>query len=426
LLVAALATVRAGRLGFLSPFVLFMGGGVLYILPVALTLLFDGVLTWERKFNTTVLIDAIWLSVAALVAATFGFVIGMSDRRRPRPFPQVFSRWNPVAVSVVGWGLIIYGILTVSIAIILVGGPAVLTDSQYGHRYLLLRGLGPLLSGLTAVIIGGSILFLSGLRRGRPRTTIAVAVLVLGALAVWTMILESRSALVQMMLVFLIIRHTSGRRLRALGIVAIAVLLLTGGMLFGYARGAAAHLGDLPFWVFNPANHEFGAAIGTVADIIHHVPAAIDYRYGLTYLSAPGVLVPLFLWPGRPLAPGEWYVATLYPNVWMSGGAYAFSPVAEAYLNFGIGGVLIVFCLLGIAIARLERRLALYDVLPPWVSIAYALFAPYIILFSRLDSVTVLKSFVVLTLFPMLLSAATTRILVQAAGGRSLNSRPVA
>jgi hypothetical protein len=92
-----------------------------------------------------------------------------------------------------------------------------------------------------------------------------------------------------------------------------------------------------------------------------------------------------------------WYVQRLYPDVADRGGAYAFSPVAEAFLNFGAPGVVITFLMLGIVLAWLDWSVD-QPRLPLWRAVGYALTLPWIVLFARLDFATFIKSFGLLTL----------------------------
>ena len=418
---AALARhVRHSRLGLLSPFAVFMGSGLMYMAPMAFTLLVGGVLIQEREIRPYPLTRAAWICGWAMFAAWTGYAAVRSHAPAAKPFSRFFSSWQPTAAKLVAWGLIAMGGGLLLYLVVAVIGLGTLLQSTYGGRYVLLRGMGPLMSGLSMLTIGGVILYAEDVRRGR--TLMSVGMLVaLAALVVWTGVLESRSALVQAVVAFLVVRHASGRRVRTFVFVLMGTALMAGGIVLSLVRGLGSlqHAREVPRYAYNPANNEFGSPLVTVSEIVEFIPARQEYRLGSTYLMVAANMVPLALWPGRPHAPSEWYSATFYPSYFESGGGFAFSPVAEAYLNFGYAGVALVFLLIGGAVATVERKFELYESLPPWVGVSYALIVPWLVIFFRLDLTSFVKSYLLLTLVPMLLVAVVAKLLVRM-GARGL------
>jgi hypothetical protein len=167
--------------------------------------------------------------------------------------------------------------------------------------------------------------------------------------------------------------------------------------------------GAVPLFVANPANGEFGSTIPTLADVHANVPDAEPFALGASYLDAIGVTVPRFIWPDRPMAAGEWYAAHFYPERWETGGAYGFSPVAEAYWNFGIFGVLLIPFVFGVALRWWEDQRMVTRRQPNLGTLAYVLAIPWLAFSWRLDAASVVKNYLVLTLIPALalLAAAT-------------------
>ncbi len=85
----------------------------------------------------------------------------------------------------------------------------------------------------------------------------------------------------------------------------------------------------------------------------------INYKYGYTYYKAFESLV-------RPIfqnyeALSTWYVKNYHYDVYIKGGGFAFSSIVEAYLNFGIFGVAIVFFLFGFFVKKIEYRVHLFN-----------------------------------------------------------------
>jgi hypothetical protein len=423
---AVLAT--GSSLGLFSPFLLFVISGLLYSVPTGLTLLLHGTLVADRPFNEAEMRNAAWVTACALTAATAAYAVLRGVRLQARPFGRFLSRYEPVSAAVVAWVLIGSGALALAVLLVRVGGPGALAGARYGERYRMLRGLGPLLMGLQACTVGGGMLYLGALRRGNARRAALILLLLLGGLALWTSLMESRAALVQAMVLLLVIRQTSRRPLRTATVVALATSLVLLGIYVslrrGTPRGIQIRVAEVPGWLYNPANTEFGAAQVTVADITAAVPARVGYRYGGTYLSAAAVAVPSLLWPGRPLATGEWYASDFYPGVWEVGGAFAFSPVAEAWLNLGMAGVWLAFAVIGAALAWLERKLLQYEQLPGWVSLAFGLAAPFLITFFRLDLASLLKGYLLVTCLPLLAALLAAHLLEGALLHRPVRALP--
>ncbi|HEX6751243.1 MAG TPA: O-antigen polysaccharide polymerase Wzy [Longimicrobium sp.] len=417
---AVVLHVRRSQLGLLAPFTVFMGSGLMYMAPMAFTLLVGGVLLQDREIRPYALTRAAWICGWAMLAAWTGYALVRSHAPPVKPFSRFFSTWQPTAAKLVAWGLIFMGGGLLLYLVVAVIGLGTLLQSTYGGRYVLLRGLGPLTSGLSMLTIGGVILYADDVRRGRTLLSVGMVV-TLALLVLWTGILEMRGSLVQAAMAFLVVRHVSGRRVRTLTFAVIVVALMGGGIVLSLVRGGGslARLREVPVAVYNPANNEFGSPLGTVSEIVEFIPSRVEYRLGSTYLMVAANMVPLVLWPGRPLAPSEWYSATFYPSYFESGGGFAFSPVAEAYLNFGYAGVVLVFLLIGGAVAVVERKFELYDALPPWVGVSYALVVPWLVIFFRLDMTSFVKSYLLLTLMPMLLVALVAKLLVRM-GARGL------
>jgi hypothetical protein len=77
----------------------------------------------------------------------------------------------------------------------------------------------------------------------------------------------------------------------------------------------------------------------------------------------------------KPLDLADWYSATYYTYMWFhSGVGWGFSPVIQAWMNGGVGVILLVFALLGLLVGGVRRR--------SWFS--YVLL-PQLIWFNRVD-----------------------------------------
>ncbi|GGM85908.1 O-antigen polysaccharide polymerase Wzy [Dactylosporangium sucinum] len=128
---------------------------------------------------------------------------------------------------------------------------------------------------------------------------------------------------------FALILHrdlTSGRSMTR-PIVAGIALLFGATVLFGLRGGGPTDAGQL-------LNQ--GSVLFVDTWVMTHVPSVDPYQHGASYLHALVNLV-----PGQPQVPlSEWLVDRYAPG---SDSGYGFSLTGEAYLNFGLAGIPVLF-----------------------------------------------------------------------------------
>ncbi|HED12132.1 MAG TPA: O-antigen polysaccharide polymerase Wzy, partial [Gammaproteobacteria bacterium] len=119
---------------------------------------------------------------------------------------------------------------------------------------------------------------------------------------------------------------------------------------------------------------EMGATAGVFAHVLRLVPDVDPYRYGSTYLLAIAHSIPnvggdisesarkkaksrSILDPDvmRELHPSDWLTYRIAPDKFKVGQGVGFSTIGEAYLNFGITGVIVFFVLIGYLLGQLDR-----------------------------------------------------------------------
>jgi hypothetical protein len=132
---------------------------------------------------------------------------------------------------------------------------------------------------------------------------------------------------------------------------------------------------------------ELGTMHGVLAYVLKWVPAEEPYRYGTSYLKALRGAIPNVGFDAmkserarmsagamdaaaasREMSPADWYIFRV--NRWMfdTGGGGGFSFIAEAYLNFGLVGVVAVMFLVGWLLGGLDYRNLQYE--PRWLVVA--------------------------------------------------------
>jgi len=201
-------------------------------------------------------------------------------------------------------------------------------------------------------VIGGTWLRVP---RRRP-ASLGIAI----ALSVGSVITNRKEAI---SLAFLMIASPLSRwRLKLLQATGILIVAVTVGLLAFNAYSVHRGNGQLTFQrVLAPSYGlvEGSDAGGPFVSIQYVFGAHPKPTYGSSYLDIGILLVPKFIWPGRPLDLAERFAQEHIPN-WVPGRGTGFSLLAEAYLNFGVLGVLFQYAVLGWAWGafwKLARRL---------------------------------------------------------------------
>ena len=89
------------------------------------------------------------------------------------------------------------------------------------------------------------------------------------------------------------------------------------------------------------ASNEFVYPIQTTAYIIND---SWNLRFGMTYIILPlQILIPRFIYPNKPSTLGGEFIEKTFGDNYMG---FAYTPVSEAYLNFGVIGPFIMMSIL--------------------------------------------------------------------------------
>ena len=417
--VAAYALAGKSRLAVLSPIVVVVGFGVLYGLPFVLTVAAGGVLIDERAYAIRAIPRASWLHALCVTALLFGCLLARSWPRRVQTTERVARArriWPAEFLLPVAVLLGVLGLLATARFFMASGGAAAVQEATYAGRGLAMRGQGLWLIGLDLIGLAGLVIYYDSLTRGRRLRARVVVLSVLTFLFLWLLFIGSRGALLRFAVAVVAVRSVAGLSITRRQAIAGGTVLLFATLAHSWVGRDLSLLTRVdwravPYFTLNPANGEFGSVVPTLADVVAEVPRSHDYRWGATYVEALGVIVPRAVWPSRPFAPGEWYAARFYSEVWESGGGYGFSPVAEAYLNYGIAGVLLLAMLLGALLFWIEQAV-LAAAAPSPKAILFALAIPWLAFSWRLDAASVIKNYAVLNVAPfglLLLTALLAR-----------------
>lgn len=205
----------------------------------------------------------------------------------------------------------------------------------------------------------------------------------------------SRSAIIypfMLLLMVWMIRHRRLPTVRAVGLAAVAFVLF--GVL-GLVRSSVYGSGDVDFTAIQEfdlgvaveyARHEAegrGAQDAGVG-VVGSVPKDVPFLYGESYLGALLFFVPRAVWPDKPRGIGAIYVSEVYGQGEDSYGIPV-GPVGEAYWNFDLPGVVLIFFLYGI----FHRWLATFLLRNPNRRVAWAFFVPTLFYFRPTTDVIV-------------------------------------
>jgi len=98
---------------------------------------------------------------------------------------------------------------------------------------------------------------------------------------------------------------------------------------------------DMDFWL-DSIKPEHTELAGPYLSVLYNAERVRDYRFGSSYLGSIFAFLPRFLYPGtKPLSATEELDLEMHRGTGPVSG-WAYSPIAEAFLNFGLPGVCII------------------------------------------------------------------------------------
>ncbi|MEZ9036659.1 O-antigen polysaccharide polymerase Wzy [Vibrio cyclitrophicus] len=114
----------------------------------------------------------------------------------------------------------------------------------------------------------------------------------------------------------------------------------------------------------NPAESEFGAPFGNLNEYLINNQSNSEYVFGYTYLISPIVMIPSFIYPGDKPDQAIYEFRNKYFSSERYRGDIAstgYSPILEAFHNFGSVGILFIFFIVSYFMQCLLRWKFLYD-----------------------------------------------------------------
>jgi oligosaccharide repeat unit polymerase len=288
--------------------------------------------------------EAVRLSVVGMVVFTLcAELSGGPGEPRTRPANAPVGRYAFVGLGVEFAGLVIFaGAVTRAGGLdVISGGYPVFLQANESNGLL---GYGTLLIGMGAM--------LAIVSAGRARIAAWVG---FGGYAAVAFLIGTRGAVLFLLLALLVVEARVGRRIRPLWTVlglpcVLALIGLVRTTRLPDGAGASSGLWAVPF----DAIAEMGHSLRPTVVVLDWHAFGDQFRYGLTLIAVPLRFVEgLTGWRGGPpLRDDRMFNVEVLDRTGPIGG----SPVAEAYHNAGLIGVVLFFGIVGLALGWLERR----------------------------------------------------------------------
>jgi len=376
------------------------------------------------SFSTDTITHALALVFIGLGSLHFGALLAASRGRRTGKILMQPTAQSTKASRQVGWFLLFISFLPTVITVV----DKYQVAMQAGYFGLFQRtpetGFGNLPQVLASFMVPGVLFLLAG-SKGRPRSLALSALLILtysliqaftGTRLWWAMPLVAY--------VWLWHRRISPIPTIFLwvGAAAMGFVVFPSIMAVRNLPGEARLSLDTYIQGFlslqNPIIailREMGGTLLTVAHTLELIPAARDFDFGLGYLYSILAIFPNFFWEIHPtVARGlysHWLTYVVSPATFYAGGGYGFSFIAEAYANFGWGGIPVVVGLIGFLLAKFVLWGEKTN--DPAKSAAVAAFLAFFLIYARGESASVVRPLIWYALGPYLLTRLLPDTLVR-------------
>ncbi|WDR01365.1 hypothetical protein PSQ19_11060 [Devosia algicola] len=356
--------IKRRQLSLVEPLSQFLIFNSLFTLPLAIRVVFTNKIEGNVSPFLLDFVDYIPISVVFSAIAVLMFTVGYYTR-----IPQTIAGYIPTIETRSARRSIIAAaiIAAISLAMIaaLAGGPHQIGD-------LLLHGYG-----ITKVMVNNALfavgfgwlfvavmfLFVAYAISGN-KIVLAVAILALMADLALNVVIARRAEILYILACFGTFFLLKIYRFKARTIIAFVLVGFLALNLLGVTRGSGYNdFGDfvaktsskLQQRLINPGSSffytltvgEFVAPFETLPQIVKSTSTDTSYKFGKTYLESPLFLVPRAIWADRPETIAHWYVRKYYGQEGSLEIGRQFFWLSEAYLNFGVFGVVFISLLFG-------------------------------------------------------------------------------
>ena len=138
-------------------------------------------------------------------------------------------------------------------------------------------------------------------------------------------------------------------------LIILVVLIPALSLLFSLNRGGNINVTEFKNQIETNGIYKYFDATGPLVSLVETLEEPnVDFEYGKTYFWGFVGWIPKSVWTNRPLDLAEKYSKEKIKN-WQPGQGLGYSLLTEAYINFGVAGALIQYCLIGLLIGLIGR-----------------------------------------------------------------------
>jgi oligosaccharide repeat unit polymerase len=345
-------------------------------------------------------VGAATLGIMCMHLGAMVFLGGRKPRSRPVVQVRAVSSRGP---SIVGGIVVAISIIPAAFQTVAAVGFSM--SHSYGASHLedAAVGLDAWQRILAGSLLPGAFYFLVGRPRSRGRQFVTLACVAVTVLTFF--FVGDRSDGTMALIAALWLYEKAVRKApRSFLVAVIATLLVLYPLVFVTRGLTGGERLSTDVWinalskVGNPVQNsvvEMGGSLAVLAHVIDLVPSTRSFDFGMSYLSALGSIVPNFsgdLHPSAKRSLSTWLITTIDPYMAAHGGGKGFSVLAEAYVNFGWAGIVVIMWLLGAGLARVTRWADSTQDPAVWAAVACLLIvAPKC---ARAECLEVVRSFI--------------------------------
>jgi len=351
----------------LDPYILFLGattafnGGGAILQALGL----DDSAGTLSHFSPETRLATVFLVLLSLLSLHFGALTAIrSGRRRCGPTNDSECQAERL-LRATGWVLILVGVVPFS----MISYQAIQIADASGYIGLYAAEQQTSFSAAPAVLAAAFVpgtLFLTASAGRRLRRAWVPSLLTLIYICV-QLVLGYRSSATLSLAAYMFAFHRSVRAIPkfasiAIGCLLVAVVFPTIAVTRGSTGSDRQSMGAL-YRAFSSVDNPAVAAVGemggtaqTIAYTMDLVPTTRPFDMGTSYLYGALTALPNLFWDVHPSLvhnPSRWLITTVNPYIAQRFGSLGYSAFAEAYLNFGWFGAVIVPALLGYCLGRL-------------------------------------------------------------------------
>lgn len=369
------------------------------------------------QYSDQALVRACILSLLAIIGYLIGWIIGCIRLKLPtsyrRHIPDI-SAEELARLRKIGLFFVAFGGCASFASIMATVGFKSYIAAGYAGRALIKQQTGPIELGLYVITIGITLLFyVLYINKGKSRRLESFFYMVLFVIVfLYVSFLGVRrpSFLLLSGTASIIMIHRQGRH--TLFIFTAVIPITFAFTTFAHYRQILASNGFLETvnyinehfsieW-FDLSSTELGAPFRTLVDCMSGYFTS-ELRLGQSYIASIFYLLPSFLHLGVDSLSVEYTNNYFTWDFLAIGGNMGFSPIAEAFINFGIAGVLIVFAMLGYIMLYLNTGLYKSGPVQPRAVLLYSILVPWFAFFMRLDFASFSKGLIYSQILPVFL-----------------------